>query len=76
MKSNSWKLALTHFSQRYKSASEIVEPNNYWMNKNKRSYAANHTIVCFDHLEIEASQAHLMPEYSRAISAAIPKDKN
>lgn len=76
MKSKSWKLALTHFSQRYKSASDIVEPNNYWTNKDKKAYATNHTIVCFDHLEIEANKAHLMPEYSRAISAAIPKDKS
>lgn len=50
MKSKSWKLALTHFSQRYKSGLDIVEPKNYWKNKPKKDYATNHTIVCFDHL--------------------------
>jgi ribonuclease BN (tRNA processing enzyme) len=36
MKSKSWKLALTHFSQRYKSAQDIVDPLNYNTNKPKR----------------------------------------
>lgn len=39
MKSNSWKTALTHFSQRYKSACEIVEPKMYKLNKKKQNYA-------------------------------------
>ena len=74
MQSNSWKLALTHFSQRYKSSSDIVDPNIYYNNKPKKEFAEKHTIVCFDHLEIESSKAHLMPEYSRALAAAIPRD--
>lgn len=49
MRSKSWKTALTHFSQRYKSACEIVEPKMYKMNKAKQDYAEKHTIVCFDH---------------------------
>ena len=35
MRSKSWKTALTHFSQRYKSACEIVEPKMYKTNKEK-----------------------------------------
>lgn len=33
MKANSWKTALTHFSQRYKSAKDIVEPALYKSNQ-------------------------------------------
>jgi len=76
MESKSWKLALTHFSQRYKSASDIVDPLNYSKNPIKKSYSEKHTIVCFDHLEIESSKAHILPEYTRALAAAIPKDVN
>lgn len=61
MKSNSWKLALTHFSQRYKSAADIVDPSNYNSNPAKKKYSENHTIVCFDHLEIEPSKGHILP---------------
>jgi hypothetical protein len=50
IRSKSWKTALTHFSQRYKSACEIVEPSMYKLNSRKKEYAEKHTIVCFDHL--------------------------
>ncbi len=55
MKSNSWKTALTHFSQRYKSAKEIVEPALYKTNQPKYEYAMNHAIVCFDHMQMRLS---------------------
>jgi len=50
MKSKSWKTALTHFSQRYKSASDIIDPRMYKLNQKKHDYAKDHTIVCYDHL--------------------------
>ncbi len=46
----------------------------YKLDKAKEEYAEKHTIVCFDHLEMTASNAHLMPYYSRGVANAIPKD--
>ena len=68
MASSSWKLALTHFSQRYISAKEIVNPSIYKLDQKKRDYAINHSVVCFDHLNMRMSQLPAMSYQSRKIS--------
>jgi hypothetical protein len=75
MKSNSWKTALTHFSQRYKSAKDIVEPALYKTNEAKYDYTMNHTIVCFDHMQMRLSETPKLPQISRAIASMIPSEK-
>lgn len=75
IKSKSWKTALTHFSQRYKSAKEIVEPTQYKLFAKKYDYALNHTIVCFDHMQMRLSETPKLPHISRAIASIIPNEK-
>ena len=74
MVSSSWKTALTHFSQRYKSGADIINPKNYKKDLAKEEYAEKHTIVCFDHFELNLSKANFLSYYSRAIADALPKD--
>lgn len=74
MQSESWKLALTHFSQRYISAKEIVDPSLYKLNEQKRAYASNHSIVCFDHLQMRVSQLPLAVYQSKKICEIFPTD--
>jgi hypothetical protein len=68
MSSNSWKTALTHFSQRYKSAKNIVDPRLYKNNEELNAYSLNHVIVCCDHLHMKLSNTPQMPYLSRMIS--------
>ena len=74
MKSRSWKVALTHFSQRYVSAKEIVNATMYKMQKEKWEYAEKHSIVCFDHLRMRMSELPLMVYQSRKICEIFPSD--
>lgn len=55
MKSNSWRLALTHFSQRYKRAADILVPEQYKKEPIKEKFARDNCIICFDHLQMHLS---------------------
>jgi ribonuclease BN (tRNA processing enzyme) len=74
MRSQSWKLALTHFSQRYISAKEIVNPSLYQLDDKKNEYASNHTIVCFDHLKMRMSDLPLLAYESKKMCEIFPSD--
>jgi hypothetical protein len=45
------------------------------MDEIKYNYALNHTIVCFDHMQMKLSETPTLPFISRAIAAMIPVDK-
>lgn len=61
MKSNSWRLALTHFSQRYKNSASILDLDVYKNDEATYNYAKNNSIVCFDHLQMKLSETEYMP---------------
>lgn len=59
---------MTHFSQRYVSAKEIVNPSLYKLDPRKMDYALRHSVVCFDHLRMRMSELPLLAVESRRIS--------
>lgn len=75
LKSKSWRLALTHFSQRYKRAADILEPEQYSTDPRVFNYARDCSIICFDHLQMHLSQCEFMPEVSRFAMELLPADK-
>lgn len=75
MKSNSWRLALTHFSQRYKNSASILDLEGYKKDEMTYNYAKDNTIVCFDHLQMKMSETEYMPEVSRLIAEVLPTEK-
>ena len=75
MKSNVWKTALTHFSQRYISTKTITDIKSYNMHKQLQNYLIDHTIICFDHLQIELSKAPQYPTMTQAIAKMIPSEE-
>lgn len=75
MKSNSWRLALTHFSQRYKNSASILDLEEYKNDEMTYNYAKDNTIVCFDHLQMKMSETEYMPEVSRLIAEVLPTEK-
>ena len=75
MKSNSWRLALTQFSQRYKNSACIMNLEEYKNDEKTYHYAKENSIVCFDHLQMKFSETEYMPEVSRLIADVLPADK-
>ncbi len=52
-----------------------MEPALYKLNEAKYEYTMNHTIVCFDHMQMRLSETPKLSQISRAIAAMIPSEK-
>ncbi len=75
LQSGSWRLALTHFSQRYKRCADILVPESYKDKEEEYKYASENCIICFDHLQMHLSECEYLPAVSRMAMELLPTEK-